>query len=106
MSKEKPRIRTNMITIRGKGPILPGSISTARGQCGKPTCICKTDPAKLHGPYYRWTGFMGGKRTTKTISLKIAQECQRRIKNYRALEQKLKLLIQEALDNAPWVEDE
>jgi hypothetical protein len=59
---------TTTLTIRAQGPILPGSLSTAKSQCGKPNCACKTSPAKLHGTYHRWTGFIAGKRTTKTIS--------------------------------------
>ena len=53
-------------------------------------------------PYYRWTGFIAGKRTTKTISKQQAEECERRIKNYRALLRKLDQIAEEALVNAPW----
>jgi hypothetical protein len=90
------------IAIQVQGPILPGSLSTTKSQCGKPNCACKTSPAKLHGTYYRWTGFIAGKRTTKTISKQQAQECERRIKNYRALQHKLDHILEDALVNAPW----
>jgi hypothetical protein len=93
---------TTTITIQAKGPILPGSISSTKSQCGKPNCACKTSPANLHGTYYRWTGFIAGKRTTKTISKQEAEECERRIKNYRALQQKLDRIAEDALVNAPW----
>src|SRR2546422_3981614 len=44
-------------------PILPGSISTARSQCGNKGCSCrKRRSPRLHGTYYRWTGFIDGKR--------------------------------------------
>jgi hypothetical protein len=90
------------ITIQARGPILPGSLSTAKSQCGKPNCACKTSLSKLHGIYHRWTGFIAGKRTTKTISKEVAEECERRIKNYRALQRKLDQIIEDALANAPW----
>src|SRR6516165_9125903 len=61
MSREK-------ITITSPGPILPGTISTAHAKCGKPTCRCRQDPRYMHGPYYRWTGWIDGKATTKTVS--------------------------------------
>jgi hypothetical protein len=99
MSREKRKI-----IIVAEGPILPGSISTATSQCGKSNCACKASPPKLHGPYYRWTGFIKGKRTTKTISKKLAEECDRRIKNYRALQTKLEQILEGALANAPWNE--
>ena len=76
----KKLARTTKISIVAEGPILPGSVSTAKSQCGKPNCACKASPPKLHGTYYRWTGFLKGKRTTKTISKEAAEECERRIK--------------------------
>ena len=101
MSSTKTTPRTT-ITLRAQGPILPGSLSTAKSQCGKPNCACKTNPAKLHGTYYRWTGFIAGKRTTKTISKQQAEECERRIKNYHALQRQLEHILEDALINAPW----
>ena len=93
---------TTTLTIQAKGPILPGSISSTKSQCGKPNCACKTTPAKLHGTYYRWTGFIAGQRTTKTISKQQAEECERRIKNCRAQQHKLDQIAEDALVNAPW----
>jgi hypothetical protein len=83
-------------------PLLPGSLSTAQSTCGKPRCACKQQPPKLHGVYYRWTGTIQGKRTTKTISQEQAQECQRRIENYRRLQKQIEKILAEALAKAPW----
>jgi hypothetical protein len=99
--KQKTIARTSLV-IRAQGPLLPGSVSPANSQCGKPNCACKADPPKLHGPYYRWTGFIAGKRTTQTISQPQAEECQRRIKNYHALQLQLDHILEEALTQAPW----
>jgi len=96
--------RGTNIVIRARGPILPGSISTAKSQCGNPNCACKASPPKLHGTYYRWTGFIEGRRTTKTISKLMAEECRRRIKNYRALQRELGRILEDSLDNAPGAE--
>ena len=85
------------------GPILSGSVSTARSQCGKPKCACKAKPPCLHGPYYRWTGFVQGKRTTKTLTRKEALECKRRIRNFRKLQRKIDRLVRQSFDHAPWV---
>ena len=101
MSRPKNTSGTR-INIIADGPILPGSISTAKSQCGKANCICKARPPKLHGTYYRWTGFIEGKRTTKTISKEMAKECEKRIENYRALQSKLNQIVEKALANAPW----
>src|SRR5580765_3055284 len=85
-------------------PILPGSISTANSQCGTEGCACrKKRLPRLHGTYYRWTGFIDGKRTTRTISKEAAAECKRRIKRFRKLQRELDALLAEAVKAAPWV---
>ena len=98
MSKKKKRI------IEFDWPILHGTISTARAKCGQKNCRCQTDPKALHGPYYRWTGRLHGKITTKTLSKELAQECERRIKSYQQLQKKLEKVIEEASDSAPWIQ--
>ena len=90
-------------TIRITDPILPGSISTAYATCGTPRCVGKARKPKLHGPYYRWTGFMDGKRTTKSITKEQAKECDRRIQNYRRLQAQIDSLVTAALKSAPWI---
>jgi hypothetical protein len=91
-------------TISIDGPILPGSISTAESRCGKQPCVCKKRRRpELHGVYYRWTGFIDGKRTTKTLSREAALECQRRIRNFRKLQKEIQRLLSEALADAPWL---
>ena len=89
-------------TLKLDWPILPGSISTAKSCCGKARCACKLSRPRLHGTYYRWTGFIGGKRTTKTVSKETAQECQRRIRRYRRFQRDLMTLLREAVAEAPW----
>src|SRR5258708_26188396 len=95
------RMSRTKITIVADGPLLPGSISTAKTQCGKPNCACKASPPKLHGTYYRWTGLIKRQRTTKTISKPEAQDCAKRIKNYRALEGRLRRIFGHAFAHAP-----
>jgi len=96
------RMSRKAITLKIDGPILPGSVSTAESQCGKQNCACKQRPPKLHGTYYRWTGVIDGKRTTKTISQEVAKECERRIKNYRRVQKELNEILVDALNEAPW----
>jgi hypothetical protein len=85
------------VTITSPGPILPGTISTGRG---------RQDPQYLHGPYYRWTGWINGKATTETVSEEIARECQKRIENYKEPQKKIESVVAEALDQAPWTEEQ
>ena len=61
--------------------------------------------AKVHGPYYRWTGTINGKRTTKNISKEVAKECEQRIRNYRKLQSQIERALGKAFRSAPWVDD-
>jgi hypothetical protein len=98
------KMQTKKVTLPATLPLLPGSVSTAQSTCGKPHCTCHATPPKLHGLYYRWTGFIQGKRTTKTLSPQEARECQKRIHRYRALQNKMTQLLRQALQHAPWNE--
>lgn len=98
--------KINSIILAVEVPLLPGSLSTATSTCGKPNCACKAHPPKLHGVYYRWTGFWRGKRTTITLSKAVAQECQRRIRNYHKFQKQIDKLLAQALAQAPWKTDQ
>ena len=93
---------TKKLWLRLDLPFLPGCISTVRSRCGRPRCVCKGKPPKLHGPYYRWTGLVDGKPTTVTLSPAEARECQRRIRRFRRLQERLQRWIAQAMRRAPW----
>ena len=97
-------IEKNKNSISFFGPVLSGTISEARAKCGKKTCRCQKDPKFLHGPYYRWTGLIDGKKTTVTLTKEEAKECERRIKNWKRLQEKISLIGQKALARAPWTD--
>jgi len=101
-SIKMPRVK--MLHLRSPGPILPGSVSTARARCGKQTCKCRDNPTHRHGPYYRWTGIIDEKKTTVTLTQEEAKECARRIQNFRKLQARLATVIKEALETAPWTQ--
>jgi hypothetical protein len=73
-------------------------------RCGKQTCKCREDPSQRHGPYYRWTGIIDGKKTTVTLTQEEAQACQQRIKNFKKLQARLAKVITVALEAAPWTQ--
>ena len=91
------------VTISVFSPILPGTLVSTMATCGKPNCACSSDPAKLHGPYYRWTGIIKGKRTTIALSHTLYRECRRRNARYKKLLQQFDNVMEHALENAPWV---
>lgn len=83
--------------IKTKGPLLPGSISIANAKCGNSSCRCQHNKKYVHGPYYRWTGFIAGRRTTKTLPEKIAKECLKRIGNYKSFIKQYDQIMNDAL---------
>jgi hypothetical protein len=60
----------------------------------------------LHGPYYRWTGKLNGKITTRTISAEEAKECERWTRNYQKLLAEIEKLLEESSDSAPWTRND
>ena len=92
------------IQLNSPAPILPGSVSTAMARCGKKTCKCHENLSQRHGPYYRWTGLIDGKRKTVTLTRVEAKECQRRIKNFKKLQAALAKIVKAALKTAPWTD--
>lgn len=96
------RVKLKFVTLLATVPILHGTISKAYARCGKKNCVCMSKSPKLHGPYYRWTGLINGKPTTRTISHKLAEEYKIWIKNYRTFQKKVKSLIDDSLKIAFW----
>lgn len=90
------------IKIEIKGEILYGRVEKSMLPCGKKNCACKSDPSKLHGPYYRWTGIINGKQTSRTLSKAEADECRKMIRNYAKLKGKIDSLLKKSLKRAPW----
>jgi len=84
------------------GPILPGCVSIFKNKCGKANCACMASPAKLHGPYYRWTGTIDGKSTSRVITKELAEECRKRISNYEKLKKEINRMLDDGIKNAPW----
>ena len=62
----------------------------------------QSQPAETTRSLLPLDGLIKGKRTTKTVSKRVAEECARRIKNYRGLQTKIEQIVEDALANAPW----
>jgi hypothetical protein len=90
------------VEISVTGPVLPGTVSIFTPKCGQKHCRCATDDEFRHGPYYRWSGFLDGRRTTVNLSEDEAKECRRRINNWRKLQKQLASITEHALQGAPW----
>ena len=70
MRNHNPNAHRRRITteITKLGFCLPGSLVQRSSRCGTPTCICHSNPNRLHGPYWSWTRKVNGKTVTRNLS--------------------------------------
>ena len=47
---------------------LPGTVADRMTRCGSPSCRCRADPPRLHGPYHQWTRKKNGKTSTRILT--------------------------------------
>ena len=69
------RHRALLAELADIGLVLRGSIALRLVRCGQPTCRCKADPPRLHGPYYIWTRKVAGKTVTAQLTPEQAALC-------------------------------
>ncbi len=67
------------------GWIASGSVAYRPERCGKSNCACRSDPARLHGPYWHFTAKVDGKTVNKRLSEREARLYQQWIANYRTV---------------------
>ena len=68
------------------GFIWPGHIQRRYLTCGKPNCICHTDPEARHGPYAYWTSKKNNKTVSRLLRPDEADLLEEWINNRRTLE--------------------
>lgn len=98
------RKKIKKISLELNWPAMPGSVSETSGKCGNKSCRCQKNPSYIHGPYYRWTGKLNGRNTSVILTKEEAEECKKRVKRWRRLEQKVAILAQKGISRAPWEE--
>ncbi len=55
------------------GYIAQGSLAPRFTRCGKPTCACRADPPKLHGPYWHWSTKVNGRTVNRRLNSREAE---------------------------------
>jgi len=68
------------------GLVVRGTIARRTNRCGNPTCRCKADPPRLHGPYPVWTRKVAGKTVTVVLRPEQAPRLQAWSRNMRKLD--------------------
>lgn len=67
------------------GDLRPGSLSVQYNVCGNPSCRCKADPPKRHGPYYQLSFTRKGRSRTKFVKKPQLKEVKKQLKSYARL---------------------
>lgn len=88
--------------IKFQTPILSGSITQVFITCGKKSCLCRSDKSQRHGPYWQWTGFIEGTRTTRMIPEDKVKHVTNCMKNYAKLMKAIEVIKNRSLKNPPW----
>lgn len=89
--------------LSGTGFIWPGHIHRSYLTCGKPNCLCRSDPKAKHGPYAYWTSKKNKKTVSRLLSPEEAYLLQEWIENRRKLEaiiRQMKAVAQKAVNVA------
>ncbi len=94
-------MKSKLLDLTVFGPILPGTVFKTLTKCGKKNCKCYNNPEERH-IVYRWSGYINGKNSTRTLREGTYEECLKETENYKLLQQELKKLYSEAISNAPW----
>ena len=74
MNADLPRNYQQLRLALGRiGYFRRGTLLKRLMTCGKPGCVCKASPPRLHGPYYQWTRKVDGKTVTVRLSAEQAE---------------------------------
>ena len=77
--------------LAGIGYIASGSLAQRYTRCGKPTCRCRADPPRLHGPYWHWSAKVEG----RTINRRLTEREARLYLEWIANDRKARSLLAE-----------
>ena len=86
MQRYREEYRELTAKLSETGFIWPGHIQRRYLTCGKPNCICHTDPQARHGPYAYWTSKKNNKTISRLLRPQEADLLEEWIKNRRTLE--------------------
>ncbi len=90
------RIEAIKRQIVALGQLRPGTLSQQYNVCGNPTCRCKADPPKKHGPYYQLSYTWRRKSRTHFVREQDLPQIQREVATY----ERLRALVGEWIDSA------
>lgn len=95
MARSRKNIHSQIETVKkkisGLDYVIRGSVYKTSMPCGKPNCICKRDPSKLHGPYWYFTKSVQGRTKGRKLKKQEIEAYKKGVQQYKELRE----LIQE-----------
>lgn len=89
MAKGIRALKTEIAAIKRElvslGDLRPGSLSKQYNVCGNPSCRCKEDPPRKHGPYYQLSFTRKGRSRTQFVKKAHVAIVRKQMKNYSRL---------------------
>jgi hypothetical protein len=82
LETEIEAIKRELVSL---GDLRPGSLSQQYNVCGNPSCRCKGDPPRKHGPYYQLSFTRKGRSGTQFVKKAHVATVRKQMKNYRRL---------------------
>jgi hypothetical protein len=82
LETEIEAIKRELVSL---GDLRPGSLSQQYNVCGNPSCRCKGDPPRKHGPYYQLSFTRKGRSGTQFIKKQHVATVRKQMKNYHRL---------------------
>lgn len=68
LARLRARIERRATQLAGVGFMLKGSLVHRFKRCSSPGCHCQSEPSRLHGPYWQWSGKIKGKSVTRALN--------------------------------------
>jgi hypothetical protein len=76
--------------ITGMDLVCSGTLMERKKKCGRPNCRCASDPDAVHGPYYEWNRWKGGRLVHRVVSREQAGMLAGAIANQREIKDLLR----------------
>jgi hypothetical protein len=94
------RIHTIKAALARLGRLRPGTLSRQYNVCGNPTCRCKADPPRKHGPYYQLSYTWQGRSRTEFVRREDLAAIRQQVRNYQRLRTLVEKWIAAEIDQA------
>jgi len=86
LARLRDRYEKRAAELAQVGFMLKGSVVQRFLPCGTPSCRCHTDPARLHGPYWQWSGKVRGKSVSRMLREDQLPRYRKWMKNWKRIE--------------------